>query len=181
MNPAATESATGEPPIRSVVAPDINPIGGGIVDDSQAGELCDLARCVFLAHSMTFTQGAPHAPTPSFPAPSPRIPFAPVANNQPTPPPATAGRTAPSSRARRLPRRAHTPQTTTSKWRPRRTRTTRHSGTRCLDSPTSPRARCLITPPRCSMARPRPRVRCKEHTGDGPQAGGGEAELVVLR
>ncbi|CAK9782953.1 unnamed protein product [Cutaneotrichosporon oleaginosum] len=37
----ATESttlATGEPPIRSRVAPDINPIGGGIVDDSQAAD-----------------------------------------------------------------------------------------------------------------------------------------------
>jgi hypothetical protein len=34
----STELATGEPPIRSRVAPDINPIGGGIVDDAQAGE-----------------------------------------------------------------------------------------------------------------------------------------------
>ncbi len=56
MNPArsdyiateSTELATGEPPIRSRVAPDINPIGGGIVDDAQAGELgrCDAStRC----------------------------------------------------------------------------------------------------------------------------------------
>ncbi|BEI80984.1 hypothetical protein CcaverHIS002_0201440 [Cutaneotrichosporon cavernicola] len=34
----STELATGEPPIRSRVAPDINPIGGGIVDDSQAAD-----------------------------------------------------------------------------------------------------------------------------------------------
>ncbi|GMK56248.1 hypothetical protein CspeluHIS016_0300880 [Cutaneotrichosporon spelunceum] len=38
MATVSTQMATGEPPIRSRVAPDINPMGGGIVDDSQAGD-----------------------------------------------------------------------------------------------------------------------------------------------
>lgn len=40
-------------PIRSVVAPDINPIGGGIVDNSQGGEslLVSLYSIHFLRRS----------------------------------------------------------------------------------------------------------------------------------
>lgn len=95
MNPAAREAAIGPPPIRSVVAPDINPIGGGIVDDSQAGEfrLCRLLLGPGRAGPDATKQQTAHA-------------------TQPIPPPEMARPTAPNSQARRSSRRASTPRRT---------------------------------------------------------------------